>query len=41
MDLSRCEKRALTCMRALPGSAVTTSALAAQMMTALDEGSFS
>jgi hypothetical protein len=41
MDLSRCKKRALTCVRALPGAAVTTLALAAQAMFALDEGSFS
>ena len=34
MDLSRCKKRALTCVRALPGLKVTTLALAAQMTTA-------
>ena len=34
MDLSRCKKRPLTCMRALPGFRVTTLALAAQIMTA-------
>ena len=41
MDLSKCRKCSLTCMRALSGSGVTTWALAAQMMTALDVGSFS
>jgi hypothetical protein len=41
MDLSRCKKQLLTCMRALPSGGVTTSALAAQMMTAPDEGSLS
>ena len=35
------QKRPLTCMRALPEVVPTTSALATQMMTALDEGSFS
>lgn len=33
MDLSRCNKRVLTCVRALPGFRVTTLALA-QIMTA-------
>src|SRR6266704_1241193 len=32
LDLSRCKKYPLTCMRALPGSRLTTSALAAQTM---------
>jgi hypothetical protein len=41
MDLSRYKKRPLTCMRALPGVGVTTSALAAQMMTDPAEGSLS
>ena len=41
MDLSRCTKYLLTCMRALPGLRVTTSALAAQMTTAVAVGSFS
>jgi hypothetical protein len=31
--LSRCKKSLLTCMRALPGCRVTTSALATQMVT--------
>jgi hypothetical protein len=41
IDLSRCKIYRLTCVRALPGIGVTTSALAAQMMTAPDEGSLS
>ncbi len=35
MDLSRCNKRALTCVRALPGFRVTTLALAAQIIARL------
>ncbi len=34
MDLSRCKKCALTCMRVLSGFRVTPLTLAAQMMTA-------
>ena len=41
MDLPRCKKYPLTCVRALPGFRVTTSALAVQMTTAVDVGSFS
>jgi hypothetical protein len=39
--LVKVQEWSLTCMRALPGIRVTTSALANQMMTALDVGSFS
>ena len=41
VDLSRCEQHVLTWVLVLPGIRVTISALASQMMTVVDEGSFS
>jgi hypothetical protein len=41
IHLSRRKKYPLTCVRALPGSGVTTSALAAHMMTELAVDGFS
>ncbi len=41
VELSRCVKYQLTCLRALPGVGVSTVALATQMMTAVEDGSFS